>query len=325
MQLGAGVALAAAVLFGLSTPFVRRFGAHAGPFSTAALLYAGAALASVRLESPARAFRERRTALRLALVAVSGAVLAPACLAWGLTRTSALTGSLLLGAEAIFTVGLAALVYREPLGRRVLFAMALLSLASALLVRGAANTTTTATTRGGGALGAVAVLAASFFWALDNTLTRPLADMDSRRVVFAKASLGALFSLALATSEPRVAGRAALGLLVVGALGYGVSVRLYLVAQRRVGAARTASVFAAAPFLGAVASWGLGDGHVDALTLLAAALVASGVTLHLRESHGHEHLHPEIEHEHVHRHDDGHHDHVHEPPVEGEHSHPHRH
>ena len=41
---GGLLALLAAALFGLSTPLVQRFGAGLGPFTTAALLYAGAAI-----------------------------------------------------------------------------------------------------------------------------------------------------------------------------------------------------------------------------------------------------------------------------------------
>jgi len=145
--------------------------------------------------------------------------------------------------------------------------------------------------------------------------------------VIAKSLMGALLSVAIAlgfgeTAPPYAV---ALGLIATGGLGYGVSLRCYLLAQRRIGAARTGSIFATAPFVGALAAWLTGQGEIDRSTVLAGCLVALGLYLQLRETHGHEHAHDAMDHEHAHRHDDGHHAHAHDPPVTGEHSHPHRH
>ena len=76
-----------------------------------------------------------------------------------------------------------------------------------------------------------------------------------------------------------------------GAAGYGLSLRFYLLAQRAFGAARTGSVFAFAPFIGAALAVGLGDRSFSALMLLGSLLMLAGVVLHLAESHAHEHEH----------------------------------
>ena len=118
---------------------------------------------------------------------------------------------------------------------------------------------------------------------------------------------------------------AAAGLVLCGATGYGLSLRLYLLAQRRIGAGRTASIFAVAPFFGAaVAFVATGDSPGPAVAM-AVPLLALGTYLHLTEHHAHFHTHAGAFHEHAHRHDDEHHDHVHNPPVTGEHTHAHRH
>ncbi len=319
---GAGFAIAAAVLFGLTTPLVRHFGSGVGAFATAALLYGGAALGSGlprrRSDEPALG----RTQIgRLTLVALFGAALAPAGLAWGLQHAGALAAALLLNLEAVFTVVLARAFYAEPVGRRVLAAAALMVLGGMVLaLRGEAVGTSSA-------LGLVAVSGATLGWALDNTLTRPLADFDPRAVVFWKALLGAALSalIALAIGDAWARPTAALALLACGATGFGLSLRLYLQAQRRLGAARTGSLFAAAPFVGALVAFGLGDRSAIGLIAVAAVAFATAVYLHVTESHGHRHRHEPLEHEHAHSHDDGHHLHVHDPPVSGEHSHPHRH
>jgi len=113
--------------------------------------------------------------------------------------------------------------------------------------------------------------------------------------------------------------------VAIGASGYGLSLRLYLLAQRAFGAARTGSVFAFAPFIGAVLAVALGDRSLSWGMAAGGALMLAGVALHLMESHAHEHAHDTLEHEHAHRHDDGHHDHAHPTMPAGEHSHRHRH
>ena len=142
-----------------------------------------------------------------------------------------------------------------------------------------------------------------------------------------KAALGASATavIAVIASEPMPGASAALGLLLVGATGYGLSLRFYLLAQRAFGAARTSSVFAFAPFIGAalaVALWGRSGGWWMGI---GGTLMLAGILLHLAESHGHEHKHEAMQHEHAHRHDDGHHHHSHEPMPIGAHSHAHRH
>jgi len=164
-------------------------------------------------------------------------------------------------------------------------------------------------------------------WASDNTLSRGLADADPFEVIAAKGVLGAATAglCALALRESGAAPWQGAALVACGATGYGLSLRFYLLAQRRIGAARTGSVFAVGPFVGAVMAWALGDRDAGIATALGAGAFAAGVCLHARERHSHEHVHEALEHTHAHRHDDGHHDHPHDAVVAGEHSHAHRH
>jgi drug/metabolite transporter (DMT)-like permease len=324
MATGAFLALLAAFSFGLTTPIIARAGHGLGPFSTAALLYAGAALSAValgRLSPSSGAPLRRAHFARLLAIALAGGALAPSLLAWGLQRSGAATGSLLLNLEAVFTVLLARLVYREQIGRRVAVALGLMTLGGAALALDLASIA------GFSLLGALAVVCATAAWALDNTLSRGLAEQDPVQVVASKGALGAAVTglAALALGESRPTAFAFWALLACGATGYGLSLRLYLLAQRGIGAARTGSIFAIAPFVGASVAWLLGDRSPGAWTVVSAGLFGLGVVLHVTERHRHAHIHLATEHDHPHRHDDGHHDHEHVPPFIGEHSHPHVH
>jgi drug/metabolite transporter (DMT)-like permease len=320
---GGLLALAAAVLFGVSTPLVQWAGAGLGSFTTAALLYGGAAVVGALLREPV----EREAALRrgdlrrLGLMALFGAAVGPVALSWGLQHTSGTSASLMLALEALFTAVLAQVLYREVMDRRVWTAMLLLLAGGVMLIidRGL--------TGGIQMLGLLAVLGATAAWGVDNTLSRALAERDPGQVVLGKAALGASATAALAAvaGEPLPGLGAAVALVVIGASGYGVSLRLYLLAQRAFGAARTGSVFAFAPFIGALLAITLGDRSLSWGMAAGGGLMLAGVALHLAESHGHEHAHEPLDHEHAHNHDDGHHGHWHDAMPVGPHSHVHRH
>ncbi|HMV68348.1 MAG TPA: DMT family transporter, partial [Myxococcota bacterium] len=231
--------------------------------------------------------------------------------------------SLLLNLEAVFTVALGALVHREPVGALLLAGLGLIALGGvAVALNGAA-----ASGGPGSGVGPLLVAAATLGWAADNTLSRPLSDLDPASVVVGKGVVGTVLSvgLALGTQAAWPSPGAALGVLICGALGYGGSLRLYLRAQRTLGAARTGSVFAVAPFLGVLAAMALGQPLGGAGVVLGGVLMALGLWVHLAEEHDHEHTHEAGTHNHSHRHDDEHHDHAHDPPVVGEHSHAHTH
>jgi drug/metabolite transporter (DMT)-like permease len=161
-------------------------------------------------------------------------------------------------------------------------------------------------------LGVLAVGLATLAWGVDNALSRGVAERDPAQVVIVKSVLGSVITLvfAVARSEPIPTMGVMFILLAIGATGYGLSLRFYLLAQRQFGASRTGSVFAFAPFIGGVAAFAMGDRLGTWLMLGAGLLMLAGVALHLMESHTHEHSHDVLTHEHAHSHDDRHHDHL---------------
>ena len=323
---GVGYAVLAALAFGLATPLVARFGRDLGPFSTAACLYGGAAVVGIVLQRFQRGSGHPlrpEDRLRILAMAVIGATVAPSLLAFGLQHTGPTSASLVLNLEAIFTLLLAALVYKEPLGWRAGIAALVMLAGGSLLVVQTGDV-------GGAGVGLLAVAAATAAWGVDNTLSKPLAEAEPLVVVAVKAAVGAVLACAVAViaGEPLPMATDVLALMAVGAVGYGGSLAFYLSAQRHLGAGRTGSVFALGPFIGALVAIALGDRDLGWATAVAAGLFALGVWLHLSEPHRHLHVHEPLEHEHFHRHDDGHHDHAHGPeavvPKRG-HSHLHAH
>jgi drug/metabolite transporter (DMT)-like permease len=280
---GGFLAVLAAVAFGAVVPLTQRAGQQVGPFFTAALLYGGACLFAAAMALATRSDRRRSLrrgdAGRVVVIAVLGAAVAPTLLAWGLQRVAGTTAALLLNFEAAFTVLLARAVWREPFGPRVRLALVAMVGGGAVLVSG------TRWAPGSTPWGAVAVVLATLAWAAENVVSRPLSERDPFAVVFVKSLIGCALTaaIALATDDPALFGARAVALGACGAVGYGLSLALYLRSQRQIGAARTASIFALAPFAGAVAAWALGDRALTTSTAAAAALFAIGLALHLTE------------------------------------------
>lgn len=322
-QPGVAPALLAALLFGAGTPIAKLLLLRLDPWLLAGLLYLGSGLGlgAYRAVSRAPAARLPRGEWPWLLGAiVSGGVIAPVLLMLGLTRMPASGASLLLNGESVFTALLAWFAFRENFDRRIAFGM-LAIVAGALLLSWPGEA------RFAGWWPALAVFGACLAWGVDNNLTRKVSLSDATWIAATKGlSAGVvnlLLALVLGASLPAWPTLLAAGLL--GLATYGVSLALFVVGLRHLGAARTGAYYAVAPFFGALLALFMGD----ALTLplvLAAVLMAVGVWLHLTESHEHPHSHPVLEHEHEHVHD-AHHQHRHDAPVPAgvSHVHAHRH
>jgi len=323
------VALASAFLFGASTPLAKLLlGEGMGPLLIAGLFYLGsglglAALSVARLAtgSPEAEAPLRRADLPwLALVVLFGGVAGPVLLMVGLATTAGSTASLLLNVEGLATMAIAWIVFRESVDRRLLMGAAAI-LAGAIVLSWQGETGTLG-------LGALAIVAACIAWGIDNNLTRKLSAADPIQIAMVKGLAAGAVNLMLAFGYgERLPGLTTAALAgVVGFLGYGVSLALFVVSLRHLGAARTGAYFSTAPFVGAAIAVALLGDPVTGQLLVAGVLMAVGVYLHLTEVHDHEHQHESLEHEHRHIHD-AHHGHEHGPddPRGEPHSHRHRH
>ena len=324
-RLGAVLGLLAAVSFGVSAPLAKLLLAEVSPQLLAGLLYLGAGigLGVYRLtRSGTREAALTRADLppMLGVVALGG-VCGPLLLMLGLARVSGTAGSLLLNLEAPLTIALAAALFGEHLGRRVVFA-------SICIVLGAVVLRVSPGEVAADLVGVVSVAAACLCWALDNNLTQRLSLKDPFQVVRIKTLAAGAFNtgLALALGSSLPDARVLALALGLGVLSYGISVVLDAYALRAHGAAREAAYFATAPFVGALAAVPLLGERPGIAELAAMALMAAGVVSMLDERHAHEHVHEPLEHEHAHVHDEHHqHDHAPGDPPGEPHVHRHRH
>ena len=134
------------------------------------------------------------------------------------------------------------------------------------------------------------------------TTTSPSVSRCAIRLAVARAKTlaagTASVALALALGDRLPPLAVLLGALAVGAVGYGASIVLHLVATRGIGAARQAALFATAPFVGALVSIPLLGERLSLRDVVAGALMTAGLAAVLKARHAHEHVHAAIAHDH---------------------------
>jgi drug/metabolite transporter (DMT)-like permease len=325
-----GVALSAA-LFGAAFPLSKRLLAEVHPLGLAGLLYLGSGLGigavRVFLRARGRSTREARLTRSdsgwLAGVILAGGVAGPILLLMGLDRTPAHVGALLANTETLFTVVIALLFFGDFLTRREITG-------AAVIVTGATLVGWSSAAQGGSIhwAGPLCLLASGLAWGLDNNFTQRLSGRDPLEIAAVKGIAAGLVNLGLAKiagAWPDIGLKTAAFALLVGSFSYGLSMVLFIVGLRHLGAARTSALFATAPAAAVVLSWAL-LGEVPAtLTALGGAFLIPGTWLFIRDQHAHFHVHDVLEHEHRHLHDE-HHAHEHRGDEGPEpHSHRHRH
>ena len=328
---GVVAVLVSSVLFGASTPLARTLVGSVDPLWLAGLLYAGSGLGlslvlGLRHWGLAGSNRgvagiARGDAAWLCAAIGAGGIVAPVLFTFGLRGTSGATASLFLNLETVLTVAIAWFAFHEHRNRRVVTGMGLIVVACVVLGGDGGYDA-------GVGWSALLIALACLCWAIDNNLTRKISGNDAMLIAALKGLAGGAVNLGLAAM---VAGAApplasAVSAAVVGLLGYGVSLVLFVVALRQLGVARASAYYALAPFIGVAVAFAVFGEQPRGVFWVALPLMAIGVWLHLTERHEHPHAHSFVEHEHAHRHDE-HHRHDHDFPLSGRepHSHPHVH
>jgi len=280
---GIPLALGAGVLFGLSAPLSKLIVANMDPIALAGVLYLGAfvAVSVGRLLRVTRGLhseplRRLDAPYVLTMIAVGG-VVAPVLLMFGVRAASGFTASLLLNLEGVTTALIAWMFFRERVSRAVWGAVVLMTTTGVLL---------TGVTTGGisSMVGPLLIVGAASAWGVDNNVSARLSRCDPLILVSIKGLAAGLFSLGLswATRGGLPAPASLLAGLGVGCISYGVSLVLFILSLKAMGAARTGAFFAVGPLAGALLSLAIFRSSLTwamavalGLTAASSALVAS--------------------------------------------------
>ena len=249
-------AVLAAALYAINAPLSKLLLRDISAIMMAALLYLGACLGmlivSLIIRKAGSTVREKslsRKDLPFVLGMIALDIAAPIFLMLGLKSTSAANASLLNNFEIVATSVFALMLFHETISGRLWLAIALVSLSSVILSFEGRESLQFSS-------GSVLVLLACVCWGLENNCTRVLSKKNPMEIVvlkgFGSGSGALLIALGLGESFPNLTYTA--GALLLGFVAYGLSIFFYVRAQRELGAAKTSTYYAIAPFIGAALS-----------------------------------------------------------------------
>jgi drug/metabolite transporter (DMT)-like permease len=299
------------------------------PVILAGLLYIGAFLGlsvyyvfrgSISESNEVRAGLETKDWIWLLGAVLSGGIIAPISLMFGLKVTSGFSASLLLNLEGVATAVIAVWLFKENAGGRLWLALACMTASGVFLswdpISGEFKM-----------LGPILIVIAMVCWGLDNNLTRHISDKDPIQIATIKGIFSGAASLSIAylTGKTIPLNVNAIFALVLGAFSYGVSLVFFIKALKMLGSFRTGIFFSLAPFIGALTSLILLREWIGWVMFPAAGLMAAGYWLIIGEKHFHAHSHELITHAHLHDHRELHHRHVHSGNFKEPHIHEHTH
>lgn len=320
-------AIMAALLYGVSAPVSKVLLLKLNPTLMAALLYLGAGfgmlvinLGQVILKKEKKEAKMTRRERPFIFGMIVLDIMAPIFLMMGLTLTTSSNASLLNNFEIVATTLIASVFFKEAIGRRMWIAIVLITLSSILLSLTDLSSLTFS-------IGSLFVVLACVSWGFENNCTRMLSLKDPLQIVVVKGFGSGIGSLIIyfTVRQYQFDFLYMAFALMLGFVAYGMSIYLYIRAQRDLGAARTSAFYATAPFIGVAVSWIFLNESITMSFLIALGIMLMGTYYAITEDHKHAHVHLLETHEHKHNHSDGHHDHSHDTLVEGEHSHVHTH
>lgn len=322
-----GMAILAALLYGISSPISKLLLTKIPPTLMAALLYLGAGIGMACVNTYNIAMKKERLEAKMTMKEmpyIVGMILldivAPIFLMLGLTMTASSNASLLNNFEIVATSLIALFIFKETIGKRMWIAVSLITLSSIILSVNDYSSFSFS-------IGSIFVILACVSWGLENNCTRMLSLKDPLQIVVVKgfgSGLGSLI-ICFAIREYSLNWEYSLFALLLGFVSYGLSIFFYIKAQRNLGAARTSTFYATAPFIGVIISWIFLQEAITESFTVALIIMLFGTYFAVTEHHKHQHIHVSLTHEHKHNHQDGHHNHEHDYEINTEHSHEHTH
>jgi drug/metabolite transporter (DMT)-like permease len=250
-KLGITLAILAAALYAISTPVSKLLLDHIPSTLLAGLLYLGAGIGMSAMGAGLTLMKKRqdepklsRSDLPYTLGMIVLDILAPILLLLGLTTATAENVALLNNFEIVATAIIALLLFREKISKRLWWAIGLIAVASGILsFENMASLDFS--------FGSVFVILAAVCWGLENNCTRRLSEKDPLQIVIVKGLCSGIGSLiiGLCLGERVYDILPIICALALGFVAYGLSIFVYVYAQRFIGAAKTSAYYAIAPFI----------------------------------------------------------------------------
>ena len=256
MRKGIMMAILAAVLYAVSSPFSKILLNEMPPTLMAGFLYLGAGVGMSLIAVSRRVRQVENTEIHLSKAEMPYTVAmilldiaAPICMLIGLNATTAANASLLNNFEIVATALIALVVFKERISKRLWMGILFVTFSSVILSFEDFSSLEFS-------YGSLFVLLAAVFWGLENNCTRKLSSCDPLEIVLLKGIFSGIGSIVigLVLGERLMNLWSVIAVMALGIVSYGLSIYFYVHAQRLLGAARTSAYYAVSPFIAAFLS-----------------------------------------------------------------------
>lgn len=256
MRKGIMMAILAAVLYAMSSPFSKILLNEMPPTLMAGFLYLGAGIGMSLIAVSRKARQVETTEIHLSkaempyiVAMILLDIAAPICMLIGLNATTAANVSLLNNFEIVATALIALVIFSERISKRLWMGIFFVTLSSVILSLEDVTSLEFS-------YGSLFVLLAAVFWGLENNCTRKLSSCDPLEIVLLKGIFSGTGSIVigLVIGERLMNLWSVIAVMAVGIVSYGLSIYFYVHAQRLLGAARTSAYYAVSPFIAAFLS-----------------------------------------------------------------------
>lgn len=256
MRKGIILAILAAVLYAVSSPFSKILLNEMPPTLMAGFLYLGAGIGMSLIAISRRVRQVETTEIHLSkaempyiVAMILLDIAAPICMLIGLNATTAANASLLNNFEIVATALIALVIFRECISKRLWMGILFVTLSSVILSFEDVTSLEFS-------YGSLFVLLVAVFWGLENNCTRKLSSCDPLEIVLLKGIFSGTGSIVigLVIGERLMNLWSVIAVMAVGIVSYGLSIYFYVHAQRLLGAARTSAYYAVSPFIAAFLS-----------------------------------------------------------------------
>ena len=279
-------AILAAALYAINIPFSKLLIEYVDSTMMAGFLYFGAGLGMFLYTSISGVFGKKvvkepltKAELPYTIAMILLDIAAPILLMHGLSITTSANATLLNNFEIVATSLIALVIFKEFISKKLWIAIGLVTLASVILTfEGAGSFTFN--------LGSLMVLGAATCWGFENNCTRMLSHKSSEEIVIIKGIFSGLGSLIaafiLGEQIPQLIYIVAV--MVLGFVSYGLSINFYIMAQAKLGAAKTSAYYSIAPFLGVAFSLFLVGERPALQFYVALTVLLAGTVLIIRDT-----------------------------------------
>lgn len=302
------LALLAATFYAINTPFSKLLLKNISPTFMASFLYLGAGIGVgmmylFHINHEDKSERLTKSDLLYTIGMIILDILAPIFLMIGINIGSASNASLLGNFEIVATTIIALLIFKEKVTLRLWVAIGFITISSIVLsLEGSGSFSFS--------LGSLFVTLATCCWGLENNCTRMISEKSTYEIVFLKGFFSGtgsfIIAIILGENIPEI--KYIVIALLLGFVAYGLSIFMYIRAQRDLGAAKTSAYYAIAPFIGAFLAFIVNGEKLTMIYFIGLIFMIIGSVIVVYDTmvkyHTHYHIHT-IEHTHnkiTHRH-----------------------